>query len=284
MQNKLSSVVSMLIALVGALSFAASASASTNVFLFNGPQDPGSDGTLTIYRSGDPDAPDAGRWFSTGGSPDDTVGGATNGYLSLTYTNGHRAAVVFKDLDSGHPIKGFTLSMDVRVGAGSDSPADGFSVNFARTGDPVLDGGDGFAATPAGEENLPEEGTTTGLAVCFDAWQSGEGDVVGLTVRADNVIVTNIPMPVLNGACSDAKSIQTGPNDKGLAGLCWQPVVIEWTTNQMLNVSYKGSNLIKNLELPSFKPSAGRFILAGRTGGNYQEQDVDNLRIITIPR
>lgn len=266
------------------LLIATAARASTNVFNFNGPKDPTTGGAFIVYRSGDPDVSDAGIWVSKGGSPNDPANASTNGYLALTYTNGHRAAVIFKNFDSDMVVKAFTLSMDVRIGGGSDQPADGFSISFARTTDPVIDGGDGFAASPSGEENLPEEGTTTGLSVCFDAWNSGEGDVVGVTIRVNNTIVTNIPMPVLNGACTDPKSIQTGSNKNGVAGLCWQPVSIELTTDPLLNVSYKGAALIKNLPLPSFGAGTGRFVLAGRTGGNYQEQDVDNIRIVTTTR
>lgn len=275
----------LLIAVAGGCFLATAVQASTNIFNFNGPKDPTADGTLQVFRSGDPDSPDAGQWIAKGGSPNDPANLSTNnGYLALTFTNGHRAVIVFKDFDAGAVVKAFNISMDVRIGAGSDSPADGFSISFARKNDPVIEDGDGFAAKPSGEENLPEEGTTTGLSVCFDAWDSGGGEVVGLAVRADGTIVTNIPMPVLNGSCTDPKSLQTGPNTKGVAGLCWQPVSIQFTTNQLLNVSYKGATLITNFALPSFKASAGRFILAGRTGGNYQEQDVDNLRIVTTTR
>ncbi|HXU79120.1 MAG TPA: hypothetical protein VN794_21255, partial [Methylomirabilota bacterium] len=132
------------------------------------------------------------------------------------------------------------------------------------------------------EQNLPEEGTTTGLSICFDAWNSGTPDVIGLTIRVDNTIITNVALPTLNGACADATSLQTGPNTGGLAALCWQPLYVQLTTSGLLNVSYKGNPFLTNFVV-NFAPSAGRLVFAGRTGGAWQEQDVDNITIVTVP-
>src|SRR5436309_2466978 len=125
---------------------------------------------------------------------------ATGGYLSISdSTNGGNNLVfVFPDIDSGLPLNGFQIDMDLRVGNGYNAggppnpdstaangrPADGFSISFARAGDIALvnatngsaagfAGGDGSvaaAATSSGSTDL-ENGTKTGVAVVFDAWQ-----------------------------------------------------------------------------------------------------------------
>ena len=146
-------------------------------------------------------------------------GFVNTGYLSVTdAVNGQRGAIVFPDL-SGHALQAFSVEADLRVGGGTDRPADGFSFNFARPGDPVIETGEGYAASPAAENNLPEEGTTTGVAIGFDEWQSGPAgppgdnnfDVVGMSVRLDNELVNQFPFPVLNGEVDDQESLQTGP-------------------------------------------------------------------------
>ena len=181
--------------------------------------------------------------------------------------------------------------MDVRIGNGTASPADGFSINYARNNDPIVlgNGTGNFASSPAGEANLPEEGTQTGLAIGFDAWLSGGatgGDVIGITVRIDNVIVTNIAMGTLNGSCTDTTSLQTGPRDTANIGstdpLCWAPVRVNLDDDGTLDISYKTRIILTNFQT-AFFPSPGRLVFAGRTGGSYQIQHVDNISVNTVP-
>ncbi|HAK60920.1 MAG TPA: hypothetical protein DCO77_11140 [Nitrospiraceae bacterium] len=86
--------------------------------------------------------------------------GNPGGYLSLNDAlNGQRGSVIFESFTGG-PLTDFKFSVDVRAGAGTDMPADGFSFNLARPGDPVLaDGLNGWASNPAGNANVAEEGT-----------------------------------------------------------------------------------------------------------------------------
>ncbi len=257
--------------------------AGTNTYYFNSPD---SINGLTIFQG-----PAGGGYLNPyDGSPYDPEAGdpSTNGYFAITdAVGGQLGAIVFPDFDSGRIVKGFAFACDVRIGAGSYTPADGFSICLAAANDPVLvnSNGSGWAAGPGGEASLPEEGTQTGLAVCFDAWDSGSGDVIGLSIRVDNTIVTNISLPFVNLAPSDpnfAASLQTGANDAGLPGLTWQPLWVECTTNGFLNLAYKGVTLLTNFTIP-FSPAPGRLILGGRTGGYNQNQHLDNLRIVTIP-
>ncbi len=109
------------------------------------------------------------EWRQTGGV-------ANSGYLKVTdAAGGERGAIVFPDLSNpaGSALSSFQISADLRVGGGTSDPADGFSFNLVRPDDPLLQDGEGYAASPANEGNLPEEGSTTGLAIGFDEWQSG---------------------------------------------------------------------------------------------------------------
>jgi uncharacterized repeat protein (TIGR03806 family) len=284
----------------GVFSITTIAGAGTNTFNFN--TNPSGSGLLTIYGNAD--------WQATGGA-----GAATNasdGFLEITTSaGGQRSAVVFADFDSGAALKAFTFDADLRIGNGTASPADGFSISYVRYSDPVLadiaGGGNPasdanvWATGPNCEANLPEEGTQTGISVGFDAWASGGNppycnglgatdpsfvgpDIVAISVRLDGLLVLQVPMPTLNGACGDATSLQTGPTDNTGTpnGLCWQHVKVALGTNGMLNVYWKNTLIVSNLQT-SYALSPGRLVFAGRTGGSYQYQHVDNIVITTVP-
>lgn len=227
----------------------------------------------------------------SGGNPE------TGGYLSLTDAgSGQRSAIVFNDFDSGLVVKAFSFSMDVRIGGGTETPADGFSINYMRSNDPVIAGGSGsegygltgYAASPGGEGNLPEEGSTTGLGIGFDAYNSGSGDVVGISVRLDNTLIAQYSLSTLNGVCTNATSLQTGPRDvdnPGSAGLlCWQPFSVNLGEDGKLVIRYKNVEITPAGGLQTtFAPSPGRLVLVARTGDLNQNQHIDNIQITTIP-
>jgi hypothetical protein len=251
-----------------------------------------------IYGTG---APDGGIWV-----PYDGIGAATNaadGYLQITdAVNSQRGVVVFPDFDNGQIVQGFTFDCWVRIGNSYDTsnpadttPADGFSIAFARAGDPVLTTGDGFAEGPDSETDMPEEGTTTGISVGFDAYANGGsppwppdqltnifGDIVGIDVRVEGILILQYPMPTLNGSVTDPTSIQTGAND-GTASpdsLSWAHLQVSLSTNGLLNVYYKGAQILTNYAT-GYVPGPGQLVLAGRTGGYNENQDVDNITITT---
>lgn len=193
----------------------------------------------------------------SGGKP---FQGADGGYLSVTdASHGNRGAVLFPEMGgvrfviagrtwaatSNHHIDNvelsfagdeFWFSADLRVGGGTSLPGDGFSFNWARPEDPVFAEplGNGYAASSVGEANLPEEGTTTGLAIGFDEWYSfgtpectpGVGDCIGFSVRIDDELKEEYPVPTLHGALHDVTSLQTGPNTGDIADLGWAELQI----------------------------------------------------------
>ena len=261
--------------------------------LFDFNEDPQLSGLLTNYGNA--------SWISWGG-----VGSSTNasdGWLEITSATGSRSsAIVFQDFDNGAVVQGFTFECDLRIGNGTADPADGFSINYARAGDPVLAEADSgatpgsWATGPNCEANLPEEGTRTGISIGFDAWDSGgnppfcnevEGvgkDIIGVSVRVDGTLVYQFPTPTKNGPCNDPSSLQTGARDGSGSpeSLCWAHLKVVLDVNGVLNVWWKGTQILANYQTTYF-PSPGRLVFAGRTGGSYQNQDVDNIQITTIP-
>jgi len=258
--------------------------AATHLFDFN--TDPSASGLLTITG--------AGSWQPTGGA-----GAATNandGYLVISAGTSQSTQIIFSDFDNGLIVQAFTFEADLRVGNGTASPADGFSVNYCRANDPVLTGG-AFATGQNCEANLPEEGTQTGIGIGLDAWDSGGTagalcnvinqsiglDVAAVTVRVDGTLVLQNACPTRNPTNpGDPTSIQTGPYDGtgSFENLTWQHLKVELTADSKLSVWWKGAQILTNYQTTYF-PSAGRLVFAGRCGGSWENQHVDNILITT---
>lgn len=274
---------------------ATSVQAGTATFDFQ--EDPLASGLLKIYNNA--------TWWWPGTDPTD----ANNGYLSITDAlAGQRGVIVFEDIDNGQVIKAFTMEMKIRAGNGHADPADGFSINYARSNDPLLTALEqtdpptpgAFAQGQNCEANLPEEGTQTGIGIGFDTWNSGGTagslcavvdqsiglDVRALTVRVDGILVAQFPLPTINGTCTDATSIQTGPLDANNPGspapLCWAPLKVELKEDGKLNVWWKNVQLLTDYQT-AFFPSPGRLVFGGRTGDNYQLTHVDDIVLTTVP-
>ena len=211
------------------------------------------------------------------------------GYLKITdANNGEVGSILIGELEEGELVAGFNITADLRVGGGTERPADGFSFNFASFDDPgVLDivtGGTGvWAPSPNGtEDSLPEEGTRTGIAIGFDEWDSGEPDVVGLSLRVDNELIDQAELPVLNDGDSP-QSLQTGPmgvDDPEELG--WAQLTINLDPiSQELLVVWK-DEIAFETEVP-WTPRAGVLLFGGRTGGANAYHHIDNIFIETFP-
>ncbi|MHB8523908.1 MAG: OmpL47-type beta-barrel domain-containing protein [Limisphaerales bacterium] len=274
------------------------------IYSNNFDSDPAADSSLQIFGNG-------ATWYSHDGHP------ATGGFLRLTpAVPSQIGGILLPDVSAGQAVSGFTFECDVRVGNGTETPADGFSINFVRNNDPVLlallsaaangqaIGSQFLGFSDNGRQSdlsLPEEGTRTGLSVGFDAWDSGAiqsppfppavglaapelpYDIPGLDIRIDDVLSSITPMLTLNGAADDPTSIQTGPFDGSSSanGLGWAHLKVALTPDGLLNVWYKGSQILTQFQT-QFLPSLGRFLLVGRTGGADQVQDVDNIQLTIV--
>jgi hypothetical protein len=269
----------------------------------------------------------SGAGVATNGNP------ITQGYVSIADGNalGQATVIVFPDVDSGQAIQAFHLTADLRVGnagACGGRPADGFSISYCRAGDPVLinatndiafgaaGGDDCGTALGSGGSGDFENGTKSGIAVCFDAWfgnllpDTGVGggcgpDTEGIEVRADdhtllqlcmqgdrngNCSFTNPPVDPCNAvACADPNTEQTGgyANDGGLFDtLCWQQLDVLVTNGpsagtKLVTVKWKGTTLINNYQVTNFPNYRGRLVLMGRTGGCDQNDHVANIHLVT---
>lgn len=274
-------MMSFLVAVAMGASFSAYAGSAT----FNFDSDPSA--TFEI------DSNNPEPWKASGGNP------ASGGFLSITDSvNSQYTQVLFPDFDKGLIVKAFTFECDLRIGnaVGNDGrPADGFSINYARANDPVVQaliasGGPGAGTSGYAAGGAPETGTTTGIAISFDTWSGNalpDGpDIEGIIVRVDNKTVLRQGMPTRNGACDDVTSLQTGPytpdTEGSPDGLCWQKLKVELADSGELTVTYKGSVLLNKFQT-GFAPSAGRLVFAGRTGGANENHHVDNVKITTFP-
>src|SRR6516225_8047198 len=71
-------------------------------------------------------------WSSTGGVDN-------SGFIILTDNTGQTSAVLFPDFDNGLVVAAFTFECMLKIGDWyGNSPADGFSVNYARSTDPII--------------------------------------------------------------------------------------------------------------------------------------------------
>lgn len=277
---KLRTSLTKVLATGSLLALTASALAGTRTFNFD--TDPGLD--LQLLGNHVDSA-----LIGAGGNPD------TGGYLSITDAgDGQNLTVLFPDIDAGVPVKAFTFTADLRIGNATDNdgrPADGFSISYARSNDPVLVAA---AQNPdlvnaAFASGLQEAGTTTGIAIGFDVWSGNTlpdgGDVEGVIVRVDNVTVLRQALATRNGTCADTNSIQTGPyvadSFGDPSGLCWAKLEVSLDEAGKLTVTYKGRKVLDAFQT-AFIPTPGRLVLSGRTGDANQNQHVDNIVITTI--
>ena len=91
----------------------------------------------------------------------ESTGGVDNsGALRLVIAlNGLSGTFLIPPAFGGAELSGFTAAFDVRVGGGTDTPADGFSFNFASD----------LPATAGGDV---EDGMGTGLSIDFDIYKN----------------------------------------------------------------------------------------------------------------
>ncbi len=228
-------------------------------------------------------------WYSTGGVP---VGEEEDsGFLKLNDpTNGTRSIIVFPDFEEGFAVSGFTFSVDCRIGAGTTDPADGFSISFARSGNPLITTGDG--GWIGGNH---ENGANSGIAIGFDAYGGDRG--IRVSVDGSTVIQHNFVNGGGGGLLTDPLIMQTGPRIGGneipleerIAALGWAEAKVELLPNEdpeaefshILNVWWKGVNVIANHGL-DYSPSPGRLVFGARTGGQNQAHHFDNVSLETI--
>ncbi|MGV3772460.1 MAG: lectin-like domain-containing protein [Verrucomicrobiales bacterium] len=188
----------------------------------------------------------------------EATGGVENsGVLKITKSNNaENGGFIIEDLDEGASIYGFDIRFKMRIGGGSATPADGFSVNFA----PDLPDGVGVGGV--------EEGVGSGLSFAFDTYNNGgtEGPDIAIKLGGSGNVIARVMRTVAQ--------ITTGET--------FADVHIRVNPNGSVSLNFKGEQIFENLFFPGYQPLAGRFGFFARTGGLNANHWVDDLQITTI--
>jgi hypothetical protein len=168
---------------------------------------------------------------------------------------------VLNDLDSGAAIDSFTATIELQIGPGTSTPADGIAFAF----------GSDITSTTAFNEEGPFM-PSGGVAVCFVTY-SGDGPGIGVNVRDYDTgsgiggIVKGGFFPMSSATMVDSQM---------------HKVSIEVNRNGTLNMVWNGRTIFTNLFLSGWSPTSGQFAIGGRTGGLSQQVVISNLDITTI--
>ena len=187
----------------------------------------------------------------------DMTGGVDNsGVLKLTRAvNGQAASFVIDDLDGGALVYGFDLTAKVRVGGGTSTPADGFSINY----DPTA-----TSTTQTGQE-----GTTGGITFAFDIYDNGSETppAPSIDLKVGGALVATHKMSIAD--------FDTGT---GFADLH-----ITVGADGLVSLAWKGAVLFTNVSFANYQPLTGAsFVIGAQTGGLNENQWIDNLGITTF--
>lgn len=186
---------------------------------------------------------------STGGLDD-------SGVLKLTKNvNSQSGSFVIDDLDAGAPVYGFDLTAKVRLGGGTSTPADGFSINYDPTASPVSTTG--------------EEGTTGGITFAFDIYDNSNEvpPAPSIDVKVGGVVVATRKMTI--------PEFETGA--------AFADLHIRMGADGGISLAWKGAVLLTNIYFANYQPlTAASFVFGARTGGLNENQWIDDLRITTF--
>jgi hypothetical protein len=163
--------------------------------------------------------------------------------------------MILDEIEAGQVVSGFTAKFKLRISEGSGEPADGFSFNFAND----LPIGN---TTPAAAEN----GGGTGFSFCVDNYRfspypgGGNANSSGIKIRYGGADVAGLARPTWNYAR-------------------WIPVVVTVKSDGTATIIIDNETVMKDVALPNYAPSAGRFGFYARTGGQNEMHGIDDLSL-----
>src|SRR5436190_13483075 len=175
-----------------------------------------------------------------------------------------QASYVFPEIDVGSRVESFTATFKVRMGGGTENPAQGFCLVLAKDYDDSL-------FREAG-------GTTTGLTISFDTYNSEvtggagatEGNVPG---DAPGIIIKQGGSSVLAKRFDGLRTDPAGTNHAPV----FVTVQVKLDPDGTLDVTY-GTNVVYDNVPIGYVPIAGRFGF----GSGTEEQTIGNRDNVTI--
>ncbi|MCB1126665.1 MAG: hypothetical protein KDM81_09235, partial [Verrucomicrobiae bacterium] len=177
---------------------------------------------------------------------------------------------VLDDFNAGDPVQSFKATFMVSINGTLATAADGFSFNFGTVTPP-----------------LGEEGTGDGLAVSFDSYDNGSGDVAPtIMIRRNGTIKAAVQMGESRNPTPEPAYVLPNPTDPATGtpmtiatGDQFVPVEIELLANGRMDVWYKNVKVLAGIAT-GYTARTGRFSLAARTGGQYYAHWIDDLAIV----
>jgi hypothetical protein len=179
-----------------------------------------------------------------------------------------RGSYIFPPLDPGKRVESFTATFSARIGGGTESPAEGFSLVLANdydTSAPFREGG----------------GSTTGLTIAFktingtgaDSETWNQTDPPGIYIKQKGLRVLSKPYAKLatDGAGTASKPV-------------FVPVNVQLTADGLLSVKYNGDQVLDKVPI-GYLPIEGQFGFGAGTEGQAATLDsnywIDDVSITT---
>ena len=191
----------------------------------------------------------------------------TEGELRITEAaNSQNGGALLEDFTDGAAFSNFEMSFRLFMGNGTARPADGFSVS--------IDNDLPNLASPA------EEGAGNGLKICFDAWDSGGGDLApqievfyGGESQAMQSFTGETDVPEADRfADEDGNLVTLWDNDE------WADVKIS-VIGGLLSLDFRGHSVFADKVISSGVFEGPSWLFAARTGGANQKHYIDDLNI-----
>ena len=185
-----------------------------------------------------------------GGAYVDAGGFEGSGVLKLTDAANDQVGTLIMDIPAeAFPMRDFIVTWKMRVGGGTETPADGFS--FALASD-------------IGDAAFGEDGNGSGLIVSFDIYDNGGGEAPAIDVLYKGNILPTRKYPI--------SVLRTGEE--------FVDVGIRVQADGTLDLYYGNTAVHYNLQLPNYEPfTTARFAIGARTGGLNEAQWVDSIKM-----
>lgn len=184
----------------------------------------------------------------------DYIGVDNSGGLVLTLANNDESGwFIVDDPHAGAPVYGFAAAFNILIGGGTESPADGFSLNFATD------------LPPDNPGNI-EEGVGSGVSICVDTYNNGGGEAPAFDLKVKGVTVATANVPV--------EFLLTHPD--------YVPVIVRLTPDGLLDLVWNGVVIFHRVPAEGFDSIAGgQFGFYARTGGLNANHWLDDIVLYT---